>query len=300
MQYLVTGGRGFIGSHLAEGIVCQGDSAVVLTSQKTRSVQDDGMQWVCGDVTDTSSLRKIFSEYSIDGVFHQAALGNASISNSQPQRFNDVNITGTLNLLTAANEAGVRNFVFPSSALVYGRVNQEVVSEDRALNPLTPYAVSKITGEYYCKMFTELYGMNISILRYFNVYGKGQDGTSEFAAAIPKFIHLILNRMSPVIYGDGKQERDFVYVKDIVSANLLAMKTGKSGIYNIGSGSSVSLNSVAETIMDISGIDVDIIYKEAHGYEVKKVRADITHAGNVLGYQPEYDVRKGIQEILSP
>lgn len=149
------------------------------------------------------------------------------------QEFNDVNINGTINLLNSAKDAGVKDIVFSSSALVYGKVQDEVVSENCSLNPLSPYAISKIAGEYYCKMFTELYGMNISILRYFNVYGPRQDGTSEFVAAIPKFIHLIHQHKSPVIYGDGTQERDFVYVDDIVSANMLAMNKSSPGIYNI-------------------------------------------------------------------
>ena len=205
MAYLVTGGRGFIGSHLIKTMVEQGEEVVVLTSQQPPLSTQKGIKYVYGDITREESLHDIFRTNNIDGIFHLAAVGNAMLSDKNPKKFNDININGTLNILKAANEAEVDNVVFSSSSLVYGRVDDEMVSENSTLNPLTPYAVSKIAGEFYCKMFAELYGMNIAILRYFNVYGPGQDASSEFAAAIPKFIHLIRRHESPVIYGDGTQ-----------------------------------------------------------------------------------------------
>ena len=296
MAYLVTGGRGFIGSHLIKTMVEQGEEVVVLTSQQLPLSTQKGIKYVYGDITKEESLHDIFRTNNIDGIFHLAAVGNAMLSDKNPKKFNDININGTLNILKAANEAEVDNVVFSSSSLVYGRVDDEMVSENSTLNPLTPYAVSKIAGEFYCKMFAELYGMNIAILRYFNVYGPGQDASSEFAAAIPKFIHLIRRHESPVIYGDGTQERDFVYVEDIVSANLLAMNNSSIGTYNVGMGKSHSLNQIVKTIMDVSGIEVDISYTESRGNEVRKVVSDISNARKDLGYQPKYDIYQGIKE----
>ena len=296
MAYLVTGGAGFIGSHLIQRLTECGEDVIALTSRNINQPIKNGIEYVHGDITKEESLHEIFRANNIDGVFHLAAVGNAMLSDKNPSKFNDVNINGTLNLLKAAKEADVNNVVFSSSSLVYGRVQEEIVSEDSELNPLTPYAVSKIAGEYYCKMFTELYGMKISVLRYFNVYGPKQDATSEFAAAIPKFIHLIRQHKSPVIYGDGTQERDFVYVEDVVSANLLAMNKSSPGIYNVGMGKSHSLNQVVNTIMDVSGIEVDITYNEVRRNEVKKVASDISNAQKNLGYQPRYDIYQGIKE----
>ncbi|MDD3068578.1 MAG: GDP-mannose 4,6-dehydratase [Acholeplasmataceae bacterium] len=297
MAYLVTGGTGFIGSHLVDELLAGGEEVVIISNKSDKTINDN-LSTVSADIVDIDQVRSVFTNYNIDGVFHLAAMGVAPASFSNPRQFHDVNITGTANILIAAHEAGIDRLVFASSSLVYGKSSSPVLSEDTPFNPLTPYAVSKIAGEMYCNMFSEQYGLKISVLRYFNVYGPRQDPDAEFAAAIPKFTDMILHKKSPIIFGDGEQSRDFVYVKDIVQANLLAMQRGISGIFNIGSGSQTSLNQLIKMIKEISGVDVDVTYKDARAGDVRSVIADISKSKHVLGYSPKYSIYEGLKETV--
>jgi len=230
MRYLVTGGAGFIGSHLVEELVNKNNSVIILdnfSSGKYSNIakyekNDENIECIKGSIENVSLLKKLCAE--CDGIFHEAAMVSVLGSVSDPLRTHAVNCTGTLNLLIAAREAGIKNVVIASSSAVYGDTTEMPQNETFTPRPLSPYAVSKLTGEYYSKVFSELYGMKITNLRYFNVYGSRQDPSSDYAAVIPQFITKILLRKPITIHGDGNQTRDFIYVKDVVSANLNAMK----------------------------------------------------------------------------
>ena len=240
MKFVVTGGAGFIGSNLAEELSELGKVTIIdnLSTGKLENIQNfidkDDVVMVKRSVTNLNTLKEAFKD--VDCVFHLAAIPGVQYSVKNPLSTNEANIKGTLNVLIAARDCGVKKVVFTSSASIYGETSESSVGEDMRPNPLSPYAVSKITGEYYCNAFLEVYGLKTVCLRYFNVYGPRQDPNSEYAAVIPKFITRALNNQPPIIFGDGKQTRDFVYVKDVAKANILSMKKNVVGVYNIGCG----------------------------------------------------------------
>ncbi|MCD6207707.1 MAG: NAD-dependent epimerase/dehydratase family protein, partial [Methanosarcinales archaeon] len=233
-------------------------------------------------------------------VFHQAAIPSVPRSIKDPAKTNEVNISGTLNVLIAAADNNVTKVVYASSSSVYGDTPVLPKEESMVPNPLSPYAVSKLAGEYYCKVFTEIHGLKTTSLRYFNVYGPRQDPSSEYAAVIPKFITKALNRESPIIYGDGEQTRDFTFVRDVVSANILAAKSSETGIFNIGGGKRISINELAETIIKASGTGTDpgLTYMEPRDGDVKHSLADIHRAESIIGYKPSYTLDDGLKETI--
>ena len=297
MQYLVTGGTGFIGSHLVDELVRIGHSVILLSTRKHTDSRNE-VTVVSGSITNSSEIQNIFHDFEIDGVFHLAAFGNAPLSFTQQNKVHEINVCGTENLLSAASKADVSKVIFSSSALVYGKTTESLISEKQPLSPLSPYAESKIDGEKLCEHYLSEYGLQSVSLRYFNTYGPRQSAEGEYAAAIPRFCKMIVNGESPVIFGSGEQKRDFVYVKDIVSANILAVQSNVSGVFNIGSGVSSSLNTIVSEIQRIAGTNIDIIYKPVRQEETSSVCADISLAKEAFNYSPQYSLRDGLEETV--
>ncbi|MDO9326313.1 MAG: SDR family oxidoreductase, partial [Methanoregula sp.] len=274
MKYVVTGGAGFIGSHIVEHLAENNHEVVIfdnLFSGKLVNVEPflkkDSVTFVQGSITDLPLLQKTFS--GADGIFHEGAIASVPRSIANPVATNEANVTGTLNVLVAARDCGVRKVLFASSSSVYGNTPTLPKQEDMTPNPLSPYAVSKLTGEHYLKVFAEVYGFNTLSLRYFNVFGPRQDPKSEYAAVIPRFITKILRRESPTIFGDGGQTRDFTYVKDVVQANIRAMESDAQGVFNVAYCKRISLNELASQIMDITGITVPLVYEPVRTGDVR-------------------------------
>jgi UDP-glucose 4-epimerase len=300
MKYLVTGGAGFIGSHIVQDLLEQNHEVVVLdnffTGKHENLSINDNLRRVHGSITDIKVLKEVCE--SVDGVFHEAAIISIPYSIKEPVITSNVNIHGTHNVLVAARDQGVKKVIFASSCAVYG--NQISDSHDETLSPIpkTPYALSKYNGEKFLQSFSHLYGIKTVSLRYFNVYGPRQDPSSEYSAVIPKFITSILKHRPPTIYGDGMQTRDFVYVKDISGANLLAMKKASSGVYNIGSGVGTTINDLLGIISGITEIPIRPNFKPARRGDIFHSVANISYAKNTFGYIPEYSLTKGLKETI--
>lgn len=245
-KYLVTGGAGFIGSNIVEELVDRNESVRVLDNLSTGRRENiepfmDKIEFIEGDLRDLDAVRKAVE--GVDYVLHQGALPSVPRSIDEPLTTNEVNVNGTLKVLIAARDAGVKRVVYASSSSIYG--NSEVLPkrEDMPPNPLSPYAISKLAGENYCRIFYQIYGLETVCLRYFNVFGPRQDPTSQYSAVIPKFINAMLNGERPIIYGDGKQSRDFTFVANVVQANLLACEAnGVAGeLFNVACGERYTL-----------------------------------------------------------
>jgi nucleoside-diphosphate-sugar epimerase len=304
MKYIVTGGAGFIGSHIVEELAQQKHEVVIfdnLFSGKMKNIQPflkkKDISFVEGTITDLPLLKKNFEE--ADGIFHEGAIASVPLSITNPLATNETNITGTLNVLIAARDCGVRKVLFASSSSIYGNTPSLPQHENMIPNALSPYAVSKLTGEHYMKVFSEIYGLKTLSLRYFNVFGPRQDPNSEYAAVIPKFITKILRHESPTIFGDGRQTRDFTYVKDVVQANVRAMESDAQGMFNVAYSKRIDLNELANMIMEITGITVPLIYKPPQIGDVRDSLADIRRAQDAFGYAPEYTVKKGLAETIA-
>ncbi len=303
MNVVITGGCGFIGSNLAHELVDADEVTVIDDLSTGRSENNEDLldntnyRFVEGSITDLNLLKQVFD--GVDYVFHQAAIPSVPRSIKDPAKTNEVNISGTLNVLIAAEQEGVKKVVYASSSSVYGETPALPKEEGMMPDPLSPYAVSKLAGEYYCKVFTEIYGLKTASLRYFNVYGPKQDPTSEYAAVVPKFITRVLSGKPPVICGDGEQTRDFIFVKDVVSANILAAGSSKTGVFNIGSGTWVCVNELAATIIEAfaTGIDPGIVHAEPREGDVRYSLADISRARSI-GYKPSYALEDGLKETI--
>ncbi len=298
MRYVITGGSGFIGSHIAEELAGSHEVVVIdnFFSGRRENLAGIPVQVVEGSITDPALLKTVFRD--ADGIFHEAAIASVPRSIRNPHATNEANVTGTLNVLMAAKECGVPSLVFASSSSVYGDTPTLPKHEDMAPNPRSPYAVSKLTGEYYCRVFSDLFAVRTVCLRYFNVFGPRQDPASEYAAVIPRFVTSILRRESPVIFGDGKQTRDFTYVKDVARANIRAMESSASGVYNIAYGTRIDLITLAETIMEETGHRVPIRFAPAREGDVRDSLADITKARRDFGYSPGYTVASGLRKTI--
>lgn len=295
---VVTGGCGFIGSTLVDELSKNNEVTVVdnLSTGKKENIKGIDATFIRGSITDLKLLNKTFRD--VDYVFHQAAVPSVLKSVRDPVKSNDTNINGTLNVLVAARDHNVKKVIYASSSSVYGDAPILPKSEALKPSPLSPYAVSKLAGEYYCQVFTEIYGLSTVSLRYFNVYGPHQDPSSEYAAVIPKFITRILNDEPPIIYGDGLQTRDFTFVKDVVNANILAAKSNTSGVFNIASGKRISINELARLIMDIIGKDLGVKYDEPRSGDIKHSLADISKAHDSFGYSPKFDLKQSLKESI--
>jgi UDP-glucose 4-epimerase len=295
----VTGGLGFIGSHLVSKLNEDNDIVIVddQTSGNIKNLEGLDFTKIDTDFTDITQakLEMIFED--VDYVFHMAAMTSVLESVNNPLRSNEVNITGTLKVLEAAKNCEVKKLILSSSSAVYGETETVPISEKNPINPLSPYAVTKATGELYCKIYSEIYELSTIALRYFNVFGPKQDPKSQYAAVIPIFIDKLLKKESPIIYGDGEQTRDFVSVKQIVEANILAAKSNETSSYNIGLCKSTSINQLFEMINDIIGKDISPIYENERAGEIKHSVADISKAKSI-GYIPKNDFKEELIETV--
>ena len=304
MNYIVTGGAGFIGSHIVEELAQKRHDVVILDNLFSGTMENirpflaqKDVTFVKGSITDPALLKDTFS--GADGIFHQAAIASVPRSIANPVATNEANVTGTLNVLLAARDCGVRKVVFASSSSVYGDTPVLPKREDMTPHPLSPYAVSKLAGEQYMQVFSEVYGIRTLSLRYFNVFGPRQDPNSEYAAVIPKFITSVLDHRSPAIFGDGEQTRDFTYVKDVVQANIRAMESGAQGIFNVAYCRRISVKELAAMIMEITGSTVPLVFGPPRQGDVRDSLADISRAQEAFGYEPQYTVRTGMEETIS-
>ena len=303
MKYIVTGGAGFIGSHIVEELAHGRHDVVIidnLFSGKSENVapflDGDRVTFVKGSITDPALLNRTFT--GADGIFHQAAIASVPRSIDNPVATNEANVTGTLNVLLAARDAGVRRVVFASSSAVYGDTPSLPKREDMTPNPRSPYAVSKLAGEQYLRVFSEVYGIGTISLRYFNVFGPRQDPDSQYAAVIPRFITGILHHRSPTVFGDGEQTRDFTYVKDVVQANIRAMESDAQGVFNVAYCRQISVQELAALIMEITGISVPLSFEPQRMGDIRDSCADIHRAADAFGYSPKFTVRSGLEETV--
>jgi len=304
MSCLVTGGAGFIGSHLAEELACRDVAVRVLDNFSTGKRENlasfrDRIELINGDIRNLTTCRRAAA--GVDFVFHEAALASVPLSIEDPFLTEDINVRGTLNVLWAAREAGVRRLVFASSTSVYGDDPEQPKKEGMQGIPLSPYALSKWIGEKYCQAFSLIYGLPTVCLRYFNVYGPRQDPQSQYAAAVPIFITRMLAGERPVIYGDGSQTRDFVYVRDVVEANILAAEVdGVSGeVFNVASASSLSVASLVRQISEILGETREPIFEPPRQGDILYSAADISKARERLGFRPAHDLCVGLEKTIS-
>lgn len=296
---VVTGGAGFIGSNLVEELAKEHHVKVIddLSTGHTENLdQIRGVEFIRGSITDLDLLREVFSD--VDWVFHQAALPSVPRSIEDPISSNRVNVDGTLNVLVAARDCGAKKVVYASSSSVYGDTPTLPKREDMTPNPKSPYAATKLAGEYYCQIFSEIYGLKTASLRYFNVFGPRQDPKSQYAAVIPLFIARILNGKPPTIFGDGTQTRDFTFVKDVVQANIRAMESEAIGVFNVACGRQIVLNDLADEIMKITGIETEKVYEPPRAGDIKDSLADISRAREMLGYEPRFDLDSGLVETI--
>jgi nucleoside-diphosphate-sugar epimerase len=301
MRALVTGGAGFIGSHLVDGLLEAGHTVTVLDNLATglRSNLDhciDQIRFIEGDIRHLETVRQAVFEQ--DWVFHQAALGSVPRSIADPITSNAVNVEGTLNMLVASKDAGVKRFLYASSSSVYGDTPTLPKVETMPTKPQSPYALTKLAAEEYCRIFYQVYGLETVALRYFNVFGPRQRPDSQYAAVIPKFITAILAGQSPVINGDGQHSRDFTYVANNVSANLLAANAPSANVagkvFNIACDQQFSLLELVEAINQVLGKDIKPQFGSPRAGDVQHSRADIKKATIAFGYFPRKTFLDGL------
>ncbi len=302
-KVIVTGGAGFIGAHLTRRLMGDGYQVTVLDDLSTgklknveKTLSGNSIDFVQGSITDPDLLGKLFP--GVDSVFHLAAIPSVPRSISEPVLSHQVNASGTLNVLLAARDAGVNRVIYSSSSSVYGDTPTLPKKEAMVPDPQSPYAVAKLSGEYYCRVFQKVYGLSTVCLRYFNVFGPGQDPDSQYAAVIPRFIKSCFKGDSPVIFGDGEQTRDFTFVKDVVTANVLANESQASGVFNISGGDSITINWLVKHIIELTGSDVEPVYQEPRPGDIKHSLADISKA-KTFGYKPEHDLKAGLSETVA-
>lgn len=301
--YVVTGGAGFIGSHLVARLLRDGHQVRVVdnlsTGKRANLAHLDGFAFYEASVTDRAALDEAFA--GADYVLHQAALPSVPRSIDDPLTTHDYNATGTLTVLQAARAAGVKRVVYAASSSAYGDVEGDYKDESMPPNPLSPYAVAKLTGEYYCRVFTTVYGLETVALRYFNVFGPRQDPTSRYAAVIPLFITALLDGQPPVIYGDGEQSRDFTYIDNVVAGNLLAAKAPAAAghVLNLATGSRITLLALVDKLNALLGTAVAPVHAAPRPGDVRHSRAAIDRARALLGYEPPVDFDTGLARTLA-
>lgn len=299
-NYLVTGGAGFIGSHISEALVKRGHRVRVVDNFVTgyqRNIRD-GVEFVEGDVADQAVATRVVA--GMDYVIHQAAIPSVPRSVAHPLESHRANVDGMLQMLLASRDAGVKRLVFAGSSSVYGDTEVLPKTETMPTNPLSPYALQKLTSEQYGQMFTRLYGFETVTTRYFNVFGPRQDPGSPYSGVISLFIKALHEGTRPVIYGDGGQTRDFTFVTNVVDGVLRAAETPGVGgeVFNVATNSRISLNQLLETLKKIFGSNVEPIYKEARAGDVRDSQADISKAGKLLGYKPTVGLEEGLRETV--
>ena len=302
-RFLVTGGAGFIGSHIVRRLVREGAEVRVVDDLSTGLLARlegvrHSIQYVQADLADDQVADDLAA--GVDYVLHQAAVPSVQRSVSDPLGTNRANVTATLNLLESCRKAGVRRFVYAASSSAYGDTEVLPKIEEMPPNPLSPYALQKLVGERYCKLYCDLYGLETVSLRYFNVFGPDQDPHSEYSAVIPKFISKLLVKELIVVYGDGEQTRDFTYVDNVVEANLLAVQATKASgkVLNVGCGERISLNRLITLLEEFVGVKAKVTYGASKPGDVHHSLADISLARRLLGYEPKIMVREGLRRTL--
>ncbi len=301
--YLVTGGAGFIGSNIAKALVAKGEKVKILDNFNTGKKDNiaefiDEVDVIDGDFTNEKTVQSALKQ--VDIVFHQGAIPSVPKSIQNPLGSNHANVSGTLQLLQGAVEAKVSRFIYAASSSAYGDSETLPKHEQLPGNPMSPYAVSKYAGELYCKVFYNLYGLETISLRYFNVFGPRQDPNSKYAAVIPSFIKAMLNDKPPTIFGDGTQSRDFTFIDNVVSANLLAANAPKlqGESVNIGGGASIDLNSLVDEINSLLGKHIQASYGPERPGDVKHSLADIHLAEKLIAYRPTVSFQEGLRQTV--
>lgn len=307
--YLVTGCAGFIGSNLVEALVARGERVRGIDNFLTGKRENldaartgegaNQVEFIEGDIRSLDDVRRAVE--GVDYVLHQAALPSVPRSVDDPIKSNDVNVTGTLNVLVAARDAKVKRVVYAASSSAYGDNPTLPKVETMAPNPKSPYAVNKLVGELYCRVFHGIYGLETVGLRYFNVFGPRQDPQSQYAAVIPRFITSLLSGTPPTVYGDGEQSRDFTYIANVIEANLRACTAEKApgSVVNIACGERYTLNQVLDLLRGLIGVDTPATYDENRRGDVKHSLADIDAAKELLGYAPVVTFEEGLRRTLA-
>ncbi|MEP7273575.1 MAG: SDR family oxidoreductase [Acidobacteriota bacterium] len=301
--YLVTGGAGFIGSHLTAALLARGDRVRVIDNFVTGKLANiepfaSRIELLSADISDFDAIKHAFAGVSV--VFHEAAIPSVPRSIAEPRLNHEANVNGTFNVLMAAREASVPRVVFAASSSVYGGNLVLPKTEDLSPAPLSPYAVAKVVGEYYCQVFSRTYNVETVALRYFNVFGPRQDPTSPYSGVISKFITSLLDGEAPVIFGDGEQTRDFTYVDHVVDANLraAAMTEANGEIINIGTGHKLTLNELLAKLQRVVGTHLTPRYEAARSAEPRDSQADISRARKLLGYEPFVPFEEGLARTV--
>ena len=305
MRILVTGGCGFIGSHLVDALLARGDEVTVLDDLSSGTLNNlethkgnPALRFIRGDIRDTKAVERALADVGV--VIHGAAVVGVVPSIKNPELTRSVNVDGTVNLLEHSLEMEVGRFVYTSSAAIYGEQEKLPITEDAEPNPLSPYASSKLAAERSCQTFHRLEGLETVCLRYFNVYGPRQ-AAGEYAGVMVKFIERIRNNQPPIIYGDGEQTRDFVHVSDVVEATLLALERGGVGgqVINIGTGKATSIDRLCRLFLEATGkTSLKPFHKDARPGDIRRSQADISKAKKLLGYEPKVPLEMGIRDIL--
>ncbi len=299
MRALVTGGAGFIGSNIARALVERGDDVTVIDNMfgGREDAIPEGARLVRGDLRDAALLEDLCD---VDVIFHQAAVKSVPRSLDQPLLTHDSNVNGTVNLLLAAEKHSVSRLVYASSSSVYGDVGDQRNVETMAPNPRSPYAASKLTGEYYCKVWSDLGRLPTTVLRYFNVFGPGQHPESKYSAVFPAFISALSEGRAPEVFGDGKQARDFTFIDDVVEANLRAASApaAEGTLMNIASGNPRSVNDVLRSVADELGTWIDPVHSPERPGEIRNSYADITRARRVLSWEPRVEWTEAVKATV--
>ncbi len=303
-RYLVTGGAGFIGSNIAEALVKRGEQVVVLDNLSTGYEKNiahlrNDLSFIKGDVRDAATVREALA--GVDYVLHEAALASVPRSIEDPVFVTDVNVRGTLVMLDEARRAGVKRFVYAASSSAYGDSERLPKEESMTPKPLSPYAASKLMGEYYCAVYAHVYGMSTVSLRYFNIFGPRQDPKSQYAAVIPIFVSQLMAGTPPSIFGDGEQSRDFTFVENVVEANILASRceNARGQTINIACGTRYTLNDLFNQMRDILGSSLAPRYAEPRAGDVKHSHADISAAERLIGYKVAVPFAEGLRRTIA-
>jgi nucleoside-diphosphate-sugar epimerase len=302
-RYLITGGAGFIGSNITEELVKRDEEVVVLDNLSTgyeKNIEHvySKIRFIRGDIRDTSAVRRAME--GVDYVLHQAALASVPRSIEEPLLVNDVNVGGTLVMLEESRRAGVKSFIYAGSSSVYGDSEVLPKKEEMLPQPLSPYAASKLIGEYYCSVYSEVYGLPTLSLRYFNVFGPRQDPSSQYAAVIPIFVSHLLRNERPTIFGDGEQSRDFTFIKNVVEANILGAQCSRANgqTINIACGERYTLNFLFDCLKRLIECDIDPIYSDPRPGDVRHSQAEISLATDLLGYSIGVSFENGLRKTV--
>lgn len=306
MRLVVTGGAGFIGSNICHSLIEKWQADVIAIDDLStgdagniNKIKSKNFEFYKTSILELEKLTELFKE--ADYIIHQAAIPSVPRSILDPIGTSTVNVNGTLNVLIAARDSGVKRVVLASSSSIYGDTPTLPKREDMVPTPLSPYGVSKLVNELHAKQFYELYGLETVCLRYFNVFGPRQNPKSEYAAVIPKFITKMLSNEQPVIYGDGIQTRDFTYILDVVNANMLALKASKSAcgkVFNIAGGKTITINKLVELLNSIMKKNLNPTYEKERAGDIKHSYADIALAKKYLNYNSQYTLEQGLRETI--